>query len=54
MKRLLTYREQVLLRETEAWNRQQARRRQIFWIGFFAIMLAAIWIVGPECGRELC
>ena len=26
MKRLLTYREQIILRETETWNRQQERR----------------------------
>ena len=54
MKRLLTYREQLILRETETWNRQQERRQKALIIAFAIAVIITMAIVGPNCAHGRC
>jgi hypothetical protein len=54
MKRLLTYREQIILRETETWNRQQARLRRLLIILFAIATIAVMAIAGCNGSHGRC
>ena len=54
MKRLLTYREQIILRETETWNRQQERRRILLGILFAIATIAVMAIAGCNGSHGRC
>ena len=54
MKRLLTYREQLILRETETWNRQQERRQKALIIAFAIAVIIAMAIAGCNGSHGRC
>jgi len=54
MKRLLTYREQIILRETETWNRQQARRQRLLGILLVVATIAVMAIAGCNGSHGRC
>lgn len=54
MKRLLTYREQIILRETETWNRQQARRQRFLAALLVIATIAVMAIAGCNGSHGRC
>lgn len=54
MKRLLTYREQVILRETEAWRKKEARERAFWTITLVVATLVVMAIAGCNGAHGRC